>query len=321
MSLLSYFWDSEIHLEALGGGFESMAALIEFLLALWLLRTLKQLNEHPTEEDEHRKEWLEAFCTLIAAGLVLVPVLCGWRLIVLNGHTKLNDDASFAAQSNILSHANAEIAKLTKARDELEAKSRWREITTEQKTNFIKFAKDISKFGIRVRYGTHDAEVQSFAIMIREMLDGAGFVETNVPPLSEWPSQMNLLYSGGEMETPSVAFLSNIEITNDPVGANIEPKADEVYYVMSNHGAISVSEFRYLIAQTNAFTWPPTNYPMSIPAHSQKIIRFVSDPNATQVWDFLQIRGFFYAMGITADWVTTTNLSLGTCEIFVNPKM
>lgn len=217
----------------------------------------------------------------------------------------------------------------------LEVKSKWREITQTQKENFIKLTKNVGKFGIRIRYGTHDAEVESFANMVMGMLNSAGFIETNVPPLEEWPPGMNILYKGGseDGQMPSLMFLNNVEITNAP-GVPYSGN-DNVFYVMpdgrGNGRGIDADEFRAIISQTNNFSvvmgegdvdvvLQETNYVLAVPSHSTRKILFVSDPNVTKIWGFLKIRAIFYSMGITAQWITTTNLSAGACEIFVNPK-
>jgi hypothetical protein len=324
MWLLSYFWDSEIHLEALGAGFESVAAFLELFIALWIFKTLKQLQNHPTEEEEHTKEWLEAFFTLIAAALVIVPILCAWRLIVLHERSDIKSEEILNLQSNKLVQAQAKVF-------ELESKSRWREMTQKQKDNLIKSTRNIQKFGIRVRYGTHDAEVQSFAKMVRETLDAAGFTETNVPPLQAWPPNINILFPGGEEEMPSLFFLNNIQITNATVGQNNEIP-DKVFYVMSDGNAIDADEFRSIISGTNSFSvvlgdggvavvLQKTNYALAVPAHSTRTIFAVSDPNVIKIWDFMKLQAIFYSAGITTGWVTDTNLAPGTCEIFINPKL
>src|SRR5207248_977862 len=62
---------------------------------------------------------------------------------------------------------------------QLLALRQWRTISPEQNKAFKELTKDILKFPIRVRYGPSATEVQSFAAKIRDMLDYAGFVETN----------------------------------------------------------------------------------------------------------------------------------------------
>src|SRR5260221_11509514 len=135
----------------------------------------------------------------------------------------------------------------------LEVRSRWREITQEQKENFIKSTKNIGKFGIRIRFATHSAEVQSFATMVRETLDSAGFSETNVPPIGEWPPNMNILYRGGGegWQKPSLMLLNNVEVTNAPVGPN--SGIDKVFYALATNAVIYADEFWAVIAQTNTF--------------------------------------------------------------------
>jgi hypothetical protein len=238
------------------------------------------------------------------------------------------ENASLEATNMLIS---LRIEELRKANDELETKSRWREITQKQKENFIKSTKNVRKFGIRVRYGTHDAEVQSFGVMIMEMLNSAGFNETNVAPLQEWPPGMNLLYVGGagNGQMPSVNFLNNVQITNAPVESSSGNEKN--YYVMPDGSAIEVNEFRAIFAQTNSFSYlmgggdvsiilQKTNYELLIPPHSVGRMFAISDPNVTKIWDFLKIRAIFDNIGITAEWTTATNLAAGTCEIFVNPK-
>ena len=129
---------------------------------------------------------------------------------------------------------------------------------------------------------------------------------------------------------PSLMFLNNVEITNTPVGPN--SGIDKVFYVLANNSAIYADEFWAIISQTNTFQMAlgdgdvaivleTTNYVTPIPAHSARQFLFISDPNVIKLWDFLKIRAVFYSMGITTEWMTNTNLSVGTCELFVNPKL
>jgi len=74
MGLISNFWMSEIHLEVSAAIFESAAGLVELGIAVWILRTLKQIHEHPTSHEEDKKELLEAVFAVIAASLIIVPL-------------------------------------------------------------------------------------------------------------------------------------------------------------------------------------------------------------------------------------------------------
>jgi len=100
----------------------------------------------------------------------------------------------------------------------LEAKNRWRTITPEQKRAFIESTKGVLKLPIRVRMGANaNAEIQSFGKKIRELLDEAGFVETNKDlAIAEWPPEMNMLWDGTGPEMPPILFLNNISPTRKP---------------------------------------------------------------------------------------------------------
>lgn len=214
----------------------------------------------------------------------------------------------------------------------LEASRMWRLLTPQQTNAFKKATEEIRKFPVRVRYGTYHSEVEGFAKMVRGMLDSAGFVETNVAPIGPWPPGDNLLFHGGDPdELPSVMFLNNVEVTNNPVETNIV--ADKLYYVMSATSAVEEGELQSVIAQTNPFAFyidsngavaialQKTNYEVVVPSHSTRSIRFVSDPNIIRLWSFLQVRAAFYSIGVTAGWMTATNLAPGVCEVFINPRL
>lgn len=303
------------------------------------------LHHHPagkkrTERDEHHK--LESrFIASVVVGVFMELFALGHTIkegVILEGKvTKANEKVAVLTNETFRLSLSLEEAKsnnliLRSNVVALEIRSRWREITQEQKENFIKSTKNVGKFGIRIRFATRDAEVQSFAKMIREMLDSAGFAETNAEPLGEWPPGMNILYRGGGegWQMPSLMFLNNVEVTNAPGVPN--SGIDKVFYVLATNEVIYADEFWAIIAQTNTFQMAlgdgdvaivleKTNYAVPIPAHSGRQFLFIPDPNVRKLWDFLKIRAVFYSMGITTEWMRNTNLSVGTCEIFINPKL
>jgi hypothetical protein len=287
------------------------------------------INVHK-ELGESRKEKLEKYIEVfacLAAFFFLAEAILGCRSSMLLGkdlETLRSDNLKHEQRIEELRHQN----------DELEAKTKWREITPGQKRDFIESTKGISKFAIRVRYGTPDAEVQSFAKMIRDMLDSAGFTETNVPALQEWPPGMNMLYIGGSRgEMPSVSFLTNIEVTNKDGNLQSVPNAIQskinadrpakVFYAFPEgknvaKGFIEAEQLLAIIAQTNSVS--QTNYSYAIPAHSTFSCEIMYDREVETMLNLIKIRQCFDAIGITASWSATTNLQVGTCEIFINPK-
>ncbi|HZR18429.1 MAG TPA: hypothetical protein VFE51_14140 [Verrucomicrobiae bacterium] len=303
------------------------------------------LHHHPagkkkTERDEHHK--LESrFIASVVAGVFMELFALGHTIregVNLEGKVaKANEQVAVLTNETFRLSLSLEDAKsnnlvLRSNVVALEVRSRWREITQEQKRNFINSTRNVGKFGIRIRFATRGAEVLSFAHMIRDMLDSAGFAETNAEPIAEWPPGMNVLYRGGAegWQMPSVMFLNNVVITNAPVGPNAG--IDKVFYVLATNSTVYADEFWAIIAQTNNFQMSlgdgdvgiiveKTNYVVTVPAHSVRPILLISDPNVRKIWDFLKVRAVFYSMGITTEWMTNTNLSVGTCEIFVNPKL
>jgi hypothetical protein len=198
---------------------------------------------------------------------------------------------------------------------EIEAKNKWRMITSEQKDLFIELTKNISKFPIRVRMGANSGtEVQSFAKKIREMLDASGFLETNTDlALTEWPPELNILYNGGMPEMSSVIFLNNLTTTSNIIDLR---DAQSSLHSFGNYSPTStVKTVLYMInndSEQKAFITSDHGEPvLNIPIPSSGAFKMAA---------FMGIQNAFNNMGITTEWMTITNIPEGVCEVFINPK-
>jgi hypothetical protein len=109
MSWFSYFWNSGLHIEIFSLSFDTGAAIIEALLALWLARILVALNSKPSEEEERLKDKVEVAFGLIAAVFTLVAVASIWRIMVLNEGNEKREAITFGVESNKLAHAEMQI--------------------------------------------------------------------------------------------------------------------------------------------------------------------------------------------------------------------
>jgi hypothetical protein len=198
---------------------------------------------------------------------------------------------------------------------ELEAKNRWRTISTEQKDAFTNITKSVLKIPIRVRMSSRaNAEAQSFAKVIRDVLDLAGFAETNKEmALAHWPPEMDILWSGAGMEMPPIVFLNHIDPIGKPAdlrNAQIKLKSYAGYSTNSTVRTEFIMENR--AGDPEAFITEENGIPV---LH----LRF-PDPAPFQMAAFNSVQSAFAAIGVQSAWITDTNIPSGVCEIFINPR-
>jgi hypothetical protein len=218
-----------------------------------------------------------------------------------------------AGQANVLA-ANTESNNLVLKKDVLKLKQ-WRTITAEDKNNFIGLTANISKFPIRVRMAANaTAEVEGFAIKVRDMLDAAGFVETNRDvALTHWPDGLNIFYTGGLPEMPSVMFINNLSQTSNIIDLQDAQLAMKSFPNYSSNSLVKTAIFiinddSKQKAFISIFNGEPV---MNIPVPSTGAFRM----NA-----FMQVQAVFNEMGITTEWMFSTNIPKGACEVFIDPK-
>ena len=113
MWLLSYFWDSEIHLEIFSLSFESAAAGVELLLAIWLAKTVIAFEKEPIEKIKRRREKLEAAFGVVAALFLAVAVGSIWRLVVLHESNVIKAAEPLISLSNRLEQTETKFAAAT----------------------------------------------------------------------------------------------------------------------------------------------------------------------------------------------------------------
>src|SRR6266850_918256 len=109
--MLSYFWDSELHLAFLALAFESFAGTVELVIEIWLRR----VRAKKTDEAEHRKEQLESAFRLIAAVCFIVAIVVTWRIVVLQGA----HEAQQKNQEELVKRLEIKLAEESKRADEL----------------------------------------------------------------------------------------------------------------------------------------------------------------------------------------------------------
>jgi hypothetical protein len=197
----------------------------------------------------------------------------------------------------------------------LEAKSRWRTIEPEQKRNFIELTKKVLPFPIRVRMASNaNAETESYGNRIRELLDAAGFIETNKDlAIANWPPQMNILWSGTEPELPSIVFLNNISTLGKVVDLQNAQKKLKTYPSYLTNTTVATefilsdddSDPEAYVTDTNGI---PTLH-LKFPEHAP-----------FQISRLQSVQSAFNAIGIQSGWMTSTNIPAGMCEVFINPK-
>jgi len=115
MFLFLYLWDSASHLEVFSLGFESIAGIVEAILAVCFARAVFALRKEPTEEIKRQKERLEAALGLIAAVFFIVAIAACWRILILNKSERVESDRRTNAMSNDLIAANQAVTKAQKA--------------------------------------------------------------------------------------------------------------------------------------------------------------------------------------------------------------
>lgn len=229
----------------------------------------------------------------------------------------LADEANERASTNEL-----QVAKITQTNLllqakvlEIEAKNKWRTISPEQKKLFIDSTKNVLKLPIRVRMGASaNAEIQSFGNRIREVLDEAGFVETNKDlAIAEWPPEMNVLWNGTGPELPPILFLNNISTMSKPVDLKNAQEKLKTYASYSTNTIVR-TEFAFMNDDSD-----PEAYVTDDNGNPILHIKF-ADRAPFQMSGFMTVQSAFSAMGIQSQWMTSTNIPSGICEIFINPK-
>lgn len=198
---------------------------------------------------------------------------------------------------------------------ELEAKSKWRTIAPEQKSAFIDLTKNILKLPIRVRMASGaNAETESYAIRIRGILDGAGFVETNKDlAIANWPTGLNILWTGTGPELPPIVFLNNISIIGKPVDLqNAQKKLKTYPSYFTNTMVRTEFELTYGDSEPEAYVTDTNGIPI---LH----LKFTGSA-PFQISGLQAVQSAFSAIGIQSAWMTSTNIPAGISEIFVNPK-
>jgi hypothetical protein len=195
----------------------------------------------------------------------------------------------------------------------LEAKTKWRTITPEDKKRFVDITQAISKFPVRVRMAANaSSEVKSYAQKIREMLDDGGFVETNKElAIAEWPPDMNLLYKGGLPEIPSVMFINNLTTTSDIIDCRDAAKTLKLF-------TNPPPTIKTVVVFTNTDFSPP---PQVLNDCGEPVLVFnVASRGIFKMMEFQRVQSCFADIGITTQMITTTNIPDGVCEVFINPK-
>jgi len=196
----------------------------------------------------------------------------------------------------------------------LEVKTNWRTIIPEENKQFIGITRGITGFPIRVRMAANaSSEVRSFAQKIREMLDDAGFSETNKDlAFGEWPPDMDILYKGGLSGMPSVMFLNNIPTSGPIIDLDATHKTLKLFTNLP-------PTLKTVFVLTN------TDSPMPPKVFNENgapvVVIYTGSTGAFKMMDFQRIQSCFENIGITTEWMNAvTNLSQGVCEVFVCPK-
>jgi len=159
-----------------------------------------------------------------------------------------------------------------------------------------------------------NAEIQSFGLRIRELLDKAGFIETNKElAIAEWPPEMNILWAGTEPELPPIMFLNNIS----PMSKIVD--LQNAQNQLKSYASYSTNTFvKTQFVFTNEDSAPEA-YVTDDNGNPFLHIQF-ADRAPFQMTGFLAVQSAFSAIGIQSQWMTSTNIPSGICEIFINPK-
>jgi hypothetical protein len=107
-------------------------------------------------------------------------------------------------------------------------------------------------------------------------------------------------------------LLNNLSTTSNII--DIQPAKDALYSL--GYPTNSFPYARIFLVNTdsaqNAFVTLEGGKPVvNIPVPSPGAIKFTA---------FTALQSVFNNMGITAEWMTTTNIPSGVCEIFINPR-
>jgi hypothetical protein len=228
MCLFSYFWDSGIHLEKFSLSFESVATLIDLLVAIWLWKAFRDTDSNPIEENERRKERLEIAFGLITALCLFVAVSSFWRILNLNERDEANSAGIIDVQSNKLAQTEALLEIATNNVLALVEKAKDRTIVDMQSNLFMLLVKDYPKTPIKVFVGVEDNETDRYARKIKQMLDAAGYGD-NTADIIRIPGGIVVENLGAEgiFSTNALVFVSYgtkgggtffpLHFTNDPV--------------------------------------------------------------------------------------------------------
>ncbi len=194
---------------------------------------------------------------------------------------------------------------------DIQQKVKWRTIAPEQKKSFIELTRGRLKFPIWVRYSNPTPEVEGFAAKIRQMLDEAGFGETNSEKaLARWPSDLSVAWNG-EGETGSVAFVSNIRTSGQ-----IFDLQDVQKVLLNYSNAQKFTKTMFLFTNADIVTPPFLIFTNGEPI----LVLSIDNRGISKQNTFNQMANDFGAIGIRPAWVTTTNIPEGACEVFVIPK-
>lgn len=265
------------------------------------------LHHHPAgkkkkEQDKHHN--LESKFI----GAVVIGVIMEFFSLshAIPEAVKLERDIAVAQSNNLMMRMEV---------DRVEAQNKWRTISEEQKAAFIKATKDTLRFPIRVRISAHaNAETASFAQRIRDVLDAAGFAETNADlGIRRWPEEYDILWTGVGSEMPPIVFLSNPSFPGkvvDLIDANEKIKTFASYKTNHVHpmeivATNSDDDPRAFVTDCNGIPVLHIVYPDRRPFRSS---------------GFISVQSAFSAIGIASASMTSTNIPNEAWEIFVNPK-
>jgi len=198
---------------------------------------------------------------------------------------------------------------------QLDAKSRWRSITPEQKMAFIESTKALTKMPVRIRMeATANAEVKSFGEQIRALLDAAGFVETNKDQaIGQWPPEVNILWNGEGPEMPPILLLHNFppniprELIKNFQNQFMTNPSIYTNPFLAPEFAVENSEGNPEVYFTNNKGVPTVHATFKYPA-------------AFRLDSFKKLESAFNDIGIKSEWGIATNIPTGMFEIFINPR-
>lgn len=243
---------------------------------------------------------------IVGSWIVVIGVL--WELCVtITAELETSDNSS-------------QINELKQEQRSLSANMQWRAITTEQKKGFIYLMsfQHVHTFPIKIRMGPVDAESESFAYQIRDMLDSSGFEWTNkADAIGHWPNGELLGLHDTTQKPTSVVFLNNLP---EGFGTNLPVKIWEVQNILKTNTSFnSTSSVPMVVDIIMTDTTSPT--PPSVSISNGVIVYSVNTGWDTfKLVNFQKVAAAFEAIGITTCGIRATNLNLGDCEIYVQQK-